>query len=810
MIRNFLKIAWRNMIKNKTYSIINIAGLAIGLACFLLITLYVIDETSYDRYNVNAERIYRINSDIRFGGADLHMPVTSDMMGELLKKDYPQVQQYTRIYAYGGNKLIKKGNEFINEERVANVDSTFFDVFTMPAVEGVTKHALDEPNTVVVTRASAQKYFNDINVVGKTLEIREGEITKPYKITAVIENIPGNSHFNFDFLFSMKNVDYQWGQLTSHNFYTYLLMKPGTDYKAFEKNFGAYIEKYVLPQAKQYMNINSMDEFEKAGNKLEYSLMPITDIHLHSDRVYELSASGNVQYVYIFSAVALFILVIACINFMNLTTARSANRAREVGIRKVLGTERKELITQFLFESTLMVVIALAIALAADYFVVDLFNDIAAKEMKWSALFSPSFLPVLIALPLLVGLLAGSYPAFFLSGFRPIEVLKGKLKLGSKSGSLRSVLVVVQFTTSIILIIGTIVVYRQLHYIQSTNIGYKKDQVLIVDNTGALNSNVDAFKNEVQKMTGVVSGTMSSFLPVSNSSRNDNTWSKEAVMTSQNGFDMQNWAIDYDYISTMGMQMAKGRNFSRDFGADSTSVIINETTAKILGYNDPLGKSLYTFGENNVVVKYEIIGVIKNFHFETLHKEVAPLCLRLDKNPYTISFKVNTADVSGLITNIKSKWNAMAPGIPFSYRFLDDSFSDMYKAEQRAGTIAIIFSSLAIFIACLGLFGLATFIAEQRTKEIGIRKVLGASVQGIVQMLSKDFMILVAISFIIAVPVAWYFMHSWLQDFAYRTDLSWWIFIVAGIAALAIALLTVSFQAIKAALSNPVKSLRTE
>jgi len=810
MLRNYLKIAIRNLWKNKTFSFINIAGLAIGLSCFLLIALYVLDELSFDKYNANADRIYRINSDIRFGGADLHMPVTSDMMGQILKKDYPQVEQYTRIYSFNGDKLIKKGNEYIDEEHVAHADSTFFDVFTLPAIDGDTKTALNEPNTVVITESMAKKYFNSVQALGKSIEIKSDK-NPFYKVTAVIKDFPENSHFHFDFLFSMKNVDYNWGQFTSHNFYTYVRLKKGTDPKAFEKNFDHYIDRYVLPEAKQFMNINSMDEFKKAGNSLVYSLMPLTQIHLHSNRQFELSPGGNIQYVYIFSAVALFILIIACINFMNLTTARSANRAREVGIRKVLGTEKRQLVKQFLFESTVMVIIALLIAIPAVWLVLPLFNDMAAKQMTATSLFTPYILPLLIALPFVVGLLAGSYPAFFLSAFRPIEVLKGKLKLGAKSGGLRSVLVVFQFATSIILIIGTVVVYRQLHYIQTRNLGFNKDQVLIVNGVSALNNNMVPFKNEVLQLQGVSGGTLSGYLPVANSYRSDNTWSSEAVMTSKTGFDMQNWQIDYDYIKTMGMQIIKGRNFSRDFGSDSNAIIINETTAKIIGFKDPIGKQLFrAVDQQGHVGAFTIIGVVKNFNFETLHQEVGPLAFELGTGSGFGSFKVNTANINQLVAQIQSKWKSMAPGLPFSYRFLDDSFNEMYRNEQRVGKIALVFSVLAIFIACLGLFGLATFIAEQRTKEIGIRKVLGASVQGIVQMLSKDFMKLVAISFVIAAPLAWYFMNKWLQDFAYRISISWWVFVAAGLAALLIALLTVSFQAVRAAISNPVKSLRTE
>ena len=810
MLKNYLKVAWRNLVKNRTYSLINITGLAIGLSCFLLISLYVLDEMSFDRYNKQAENIYRINSDIRFGGGDLHMALTADMMGQLLKKDYPQVEQYTRIYVSSGSKLIKKGNAFINEDRVANVDSTFFDVFTLPAIEGDTRSALNEPNTVVITESAAKKYFGSANALGKTIETNDQK-NRFYKVTAVIKDIPHNSHFRFDFLFSMKNVDYDWGQMASHNFHTYLLLKKGTDYKAFEKNFDQYIDKYVLPFVKQFVRINNMDEFRKAGNLLQYSLIPLTRIHLYSNRSYELSPGGNIQYVYIFSAVALFILLIACINFMNLTTARSANRAREVGIRKVLGTERKNLIAQFLSESTLMAILSLVLAILIVYLVLPLFNNVSAKSMQLSGLFSPLILPLLIALPFIVGLLAGSYPAFFLSSFKPIEVLKGRLKLGGKSGSLRSILVVFQFATSIILIIGTVVIYKQLNYIQTKDLGFNKAQVLVVNDTYALKDNIEAFKNRVQQLSGVTSGTMSGFLPVSSSNRSDNTFSTDAVMDFKNGLDMQVWRIDYDYLKTMGIQVLKGRNFSKEFGQDSTALIINETTAALLGYPDPLGKRLYETNSDNKPVAYHIIGVVKNFNYESLRQQVGPLCFQLSESPYLISFRVNTTRIAGLVHQVESAWKELAPGMPFSYRFLDQSFDEMYRVEQRVGKIAMIFSVLAIVIACLGLFGLATFIAEQRTKEIGIRKVLGASVQGIIRLLSKDFMKLVAIAFIIAAPLAWWAMNKWLNDFAYRIPrISWWIFAAAGFMALFIALLTISFQAVRAAISNPVKSLRAE
>jgi putative ABC transport system permease protein len=809
MIKNYFKIAWRNLVRNKTFSFINIFGLAIGLACFLLISLYVLDELSYDKFNVNAARIYRINADIRFGGTELNMPLSSDMTGQILKKDYPQVEQYTRIYNSSGSKLIKKGKSYINEEKVAHVDSTFFQVFTFPAIAGDLSTALNGPNSVVITESAAIKYFSTADAVGKTLETNDNGKTL-YKVTAVIKDMPHNGHFNYDYLFSMKNVNYQWGQFTSHNFHTYLLLTKGTDYKAFEKNFDQYIVRYVLPYVQQFIKITSMDDFKKAGNKLEYSLIPLTKIHLYSDLAYELSANGSIQFVYIFSVVALFILAIACTNFMNLTTARSANRAKEVGIRKVLGTERRDLIVQFLSESMLMVLLSLVIAIFISWLVLPMFNNIAVKSMHLYSLFSPLILPLLIALPFVVGLIAGSYPAFFLSAFKPIEVLKGKLRLSGSSGGLRSVLVVFQFATSILLIIGTIVIYKQLNFIQTKDLGFKKDQVLIIDGAYSLQNNAEVFKNEVLQMKGVSGASLSAFLPVDNSSRNDNTFFKDVTMDLKGGIDMQNWTIDYDYLKIMGMDMKTGRNFSKEFGSDSSAIIINETAAKLLGFDDPIGKKLYNTDNNNKPVSYNIIGVVKNFNFESLRQGIGALCFRLGQNRGFAIFKVSPTNIKDLLSQIETKWKVMAPEMPFGYRFMDESFEDMYRGEQRIGKIILIFSILAILIACLGLFGLSTFIAEQRTKEIGIRKVLGASVGGLVQLLSQDFIKLVGIAFLLATPLGWYFMHKWLQDFVYRIDISWWVFAIAGLSALIIALFTVSFQATRAALMNPVKSLRTE
>ena len=807
MLRNYFKIAFRNLWKNKGYSAINIFGLAAGLATCLLIILYVWDELSYDRFHEKADRIYRVNSDIRFGGTDMKLAVCSDPMGATLKKDYPQVEQFTRIYASEGSKLIKKGNEFITETKIAYVDSTFFEVFTFPLITGNPKTALNDPNTAVISETGAKKYFGNTDVIGKLLETND---KIAFKITAVLKDMPSNSHFGFDILLSMDNVDYGFGNFLSHNFTTYVVLQKGTDPKVFNTYFTSILDKYVLPQAQSFLQIKNMDEFEKSGNQLKYELMPITKIHLHSDRFPELSPNGDAQNVYIFSAVALFILLIACINFMNLSTARSANRAKEVGIRKVLGTDRKTLVWQFLTESVLVSFIALIIALGITLLTLPFFNDVSTKTLQFSSLFNPRFLPFLILIPLIVGLIAGSYPALYLSSFQPITVLKGKLSTGFRKSRLRNSLVVLQFATTIILIIATIIVYNQLNFIQTRKLGFNKDQVLIVDNTYVLDAQTTAFKEEISKMPGVINATMSSFLPVSNSSRSDNTYSKEAVMDVRSGLNMQTWRIDEEYLATLGMELVKGRNFSREYGTDSSAIIINETCAGLLGYDDPIGKNIYISNDGKQVTPLKIIGVVKNFNFESLRQQVGPLCFRLQKSTGSGIFKVNANDIKTLVAGVESTWKKMAPGMPFSYRFLDDSFDSMYRAEQRMGKLAMGFAILAIIVASMGLFGLATYASEQRVKEIGIRKVLGASVANITQMLSKDFLKLILIASLIAFPIAGWAMYKWLQNFAYRIDIQWWVFLLAAFIALLIAIITISFQAIKAAVANPVKSLRTE
>ena len=810
MIKNYIKIAWRNLLKNKGFTFINIIGLSLGIGCFIIISMFVVDEVSYDRFHEKADRIYRIHSDISFGGTDLNMAVSQDPMGETLKKDYPEVEDYARIYASSGSKLIKNGDEYINEGAVAHADSTLFDVFTLPVLHGNAKTALTKPNTVVITKTAAERYFGSADrALGETIETDDNTRTL-YEVTAVIEDLPTNSHFQFEFFFSMENVNYTWNNWGSHNFHTYVVLREGTDYKAFNDNFITIINNYFLPQIRQFVDIESLESFEQQGNRLKYSLFPLTDIHLRSTEGIQLSANGNIQYVYIFSAAALFIIILACINFMNLTTARSSGRAREVGIRKVLGTGKKSLIGQFLTESTLVAFLSLIIGLLLVKLTLGWFNEISGKEMLFSSLFSVNSLVLLLLLPIIIGVLAGMYPAFFMSSFKPITVLKGKLSSGHQKNFLRNFLVIFQFATSIILIIGTVVIYKQLDHIQTSNVGFSKDQVLVVSNAGLPRDTRTSIKTEIEQLTDVKSASFGGFLPVSNSSRSDTTFSMESVMTISNGFNMQYWGVDYEYIDNLGMEIIDGRNFSRSFGTDSTALILNEAAAKLTGYENPVGQKLYQGDANGNPVEHTIIGIVKDFNYASLRQNVGALCFELRNNSWASAYRFNTTDVSNLVSIIEDKYKAAAPGMPFEYSFLDESFDQMYRQEQRVGRVALTFAIIAIIIACLGLLGLATYIAEQRTKEIGVRKVLGASVSNIVKMLSIDFVKLVILAFIIATPVAYFFMSKWLQDFAYRIDLSSWIFISTGVIALLVALATLSYQAIRAAIANPVDSLRTE
>jgi putative ABC transport system permease protein len=808
MFKNYIKTAFRSLLKNKGFTAINILGLALGLGACLLIVFYVADELSYDRYNTKSERIFRVNADLKLGENRKDYAVVMPPLAKTLVAEYPYVEDAVRIKnAY--TMHVKKDEVNMIENKVAFADPSLFNVFTLPMISGDSKTALAEPNSVVLTESTAKKYFDKTDVVGKMMVINDNQ---SFKITGVIKDVPKNSHFNFDFFLSMAT----WGDSRSNawlrnDYNTYVLLKDAKDAKKLEGGFDALLQKFSGDQMKSEIGMSYAD-FEKSGSYFRLNLTPLTDIHLKSNRTGELGANGTTQYVYIFSAIAIFILLIACVNFMNLSTARSSNRAREVGVRKVLGSPRKYLIAQFLSESIMITFFATVIALFAAVALLPLFNQLAGKDIAITQATLLWLLPVSALIVLVVGSLAGSYPAFFLSAFQPIDVLKGKLSAGFKGGGLRSFLVVFQFGISVFLIIGTLVIKNQLNFIQTTNLGYNRNQVLIIQNPYELNKATNTFKNELSQLPGVTSATMTGFIPVSNY-RSTSIYFKDATLDQKNSIFPQSWEVDADWIPTLDIKMAAGRNFSKDRLSDSGAVIINEAAAKFLGYKNPLNQTLYkSLGgktELSNTVKYEVIGVMKDFHFSSLHDKIEPVIIRLGENNGAISLRVNTKNIPALMAQIKAKWAPLST-VQMNYSFMDQDFDASYRSEQRVGTIFIIFTSLAIIIACLGLFGLAAYAAEQRTKEIGIRKVLGADVSAIVAMLSKDFVKLVVISIAVASPLAWYCMHLWLQDFAYRINVQWWVIIAAGLTAILIAVVTVSFQAIKAALANPVNSLKNE
>jgi putative ABC transport system permease protein len=807
MFKNYLKTAIRGLRKNPGFTAINVLGLSVGLATCLLIVFYVVDELSYDRFNKKAGNIMRVNLEIKFGGNNSTYAQTMAPLAQVLNIEFPDVEKAVRLKGRGGVH-VKKDNENIQEDMMIYSDPGLFDVFTLPMIDGNAASALVEPNSIVITESTAKKYFNKVNVVGQTLVLNDHE---NYKITGVIRDIPKQSHFNYDFFLSMSSLqeskETTW---LSNNFNTYILLKPGADYKKLNAQFPAMMRKHIDAELKSVIHL-SMDEFEKAGNYFKMSLTPLTDIHLYSNNVGELGRNGNILYVYIFLAIAIFILLIACVNFMNLSTARSSNRAREVGVRKVLGSPRKSLIVQFLTESVLVTFASTLIAVIIAWLMLPVFNQMANKELAITFQSFIWLLPAMIVIAVVIGCLAGFYPAFFLSAFQPVDVLKGKLSTGFKGGRLRSFLVVFQFSISIILIIGTLVIYNQLNYIQSKNLGYDRNQVLIVKNTNALGNQAKIFKQEVKQISGVEDATLTGFLPTADYRSSSATF-QDPTLDQKRGILPQVWSVDEDYLGTLNIKVVSGRNFSDQLHTDSSSAIINETAARLLGQKSPLNKPLYRIMDNSgkKVKRYSIVGVVKDFHFSSLRDNISPVVLYLEDNYDALSIKTNTKNVPALLAQIKNKWDSLVPNQHFAYSFMDQDFEATYRSEQRIGKIFMIFTSLAIAIACLGLFGLAAYAAEQRTKEIGIRKVLGADVTVIVAMLSKDFIKLVLIAILISSPLAWFFMQKWLQGFAYRVNFQWWIIALAGVGAILIAFVTISFQSIKSALANPIKSLKTE
>ncbi len=808
MIKNYFKTAWRNLIRNKWFSIINILGLAIGLATCLIIILFVSNELSYDRFNKKANRIARIYFQGEIQGEKLKESTVMAPVAAAMKKDFPEVEDATRLRdAFGTQKLVCNGKLFIDDP-MAYVDSNFFQVFSLQFIKGNSKTALTEPNSVVLTKDISEKYFGAENPVGKIINFKN-EDKAPMKVTGVVENVPANSHFHFGLFIAMSGLeDSREQNWMSSNFYTYVVLKDKNDFEQLEAKVPGLVDKYIGPQMKDGTGL-TLAEFRKGGSNITFHLQRLTDIHLYSDFQNDLSKPGDVRNVYIFSAIALFMLLIACVNFMNLSTAGASRRSREVGIRKVLGCMKGQLVKQFLIESTLIAAIALLLSLAFMKLALPLFNNLSGQQLIFNLIEKPLLIPALLVVILITGLIAGSYPAFYLSSFKPVSVLKGKF-VPAKSGlNFRSWLVVFQFFISIILIISTMVVYRQLSFIRNKDVGYKKDKIMVLSNVWALGKNMEIFKRQLQDDPAVAAVSASRYLPAGNS--DNNNFFVSSAQEPGRLVKTLRYEVDENYIPVLGIQLKTGRNFSPQQTADSFAVILNETAANALGWKqNAVGQTISRTSKRGEKETYHVIGIVKDFHFRSLHERISPLLMVLAPDPGNLVAKIKTSDIPGLTAKLQKRFKAYGAEDPMNYSFLDERYNTTYKAEQKIGTILAIFAWLTIFVACMGLFGLAKFTTEQRTKEIGIRKVLGASAPQLSAMLSKDFLKLVLIACIIAFPLAWWAMNVWLQDFAYRTTISWRIFFSTGLLALLIAFATVSFQAIKAALANPMKSLKTE
>ena len=780
------------MIRHKTFSLINISGLAIGMACCLLITIFVQDELSYDRFHENADRIYRIASEENRRGVIANYPFVFSGIPPILQSDYSEVLDYVR-FDPRENVLISSEDKEFYEERLFYTDASVFDMFTFPLLKGDPKTALKEPYSLVLTQKMADKYFRGVDPVGQTLTV---DNEKDYKITGIMENVPRNSHIKFDCLASIATLEAQdprYGKLWAWNCYTYLLLPKDYSYPDLESKFPDFIRRH---------------RGEKAVEAYTFYLQPLTRIHLHSHLGFEIEANGDIRYVYIFSAIAFFILLIACINFMNLSTARSAKRAKEVGLRKVLGAERSRLIKQFLGESLALSLVALPAAVALIELFLPAFNTLTGKELRIDYFGNSVVFLGLIGILLFVGILSGTYPAFFLSAFRPAAVLKGRLKTGAGSSLFRKILVVVQFSISIVLIAGTIIITNQLDFIRDKKLGFDKDHVIVIPvMRSGIGHNFETFKRELLQSPNVqsVSGSTSvpSFVPTRS------VFIPEGAEEGQR-LTLRNVLLDIDFIQTFGMEIKEGRDFSRDFATDAKEAfIVNEAAVQEFGWESAVGKKLIDLEGP----RGSVIGVVKNFHFRSKHQKIEPLVFSLlpsSRYVYLISVKINPSNIRDTLSFLKSQWEKFSPEWPFEYFFLDDNYDRLYKSEERLRHVFLTFTFLGIFIACLGLFGLAAFTTEQRTKEIGIRKVLGASVPNILILLSKEFTKWVVLANVIAWPIAYFAMNSWLRNFAYRISIEWWMFILAAVLVLVVALCTVGFQAAKAALANPSDALRYE
>lgn len=809
MLKNYFKIALRNLRKNPGYSFINIFGLALGMGVSILILLYVQYELSYDAYHENSDRIVRVSREWfnQNGETSLHLGHVAPPFGPLLEEDFEgTVQEAVRFFQV--SPLLRYEDKSFVENRFFFADPEVFEVFSWEMIKGDPSTALTYPDGIVLTESAAQKYFGEEDPMGKALEFEAQGSTFQFQVKGVVEDIPSNSHFQFDFLASMEPVVQFYGGLEqmmqnygSNNFATYLLLPEGYDYQDLQAQIPDFINRRLT-------SFGGPDR--EPSDVTMLNLWPLTDIHLHSNLDSEIEANGNIEYVYIYTAIALFILLIACINFMNLSTARSSKRAVEVGLRKVVGADRSSLVKQFIGESMILAVLGLAGAVLLVYLILPYFNAFLNSDLSFNIFEQWSQLLGLIAVVLFVGLVAGSYPAFFLSGFQPASVLKGSFKVSGSHQRFRSVLVVTQFTISIALIASMVIVYNQLEFMRSKDLGFDKENVVVLPSSNEITSNYENVRQRLLGHPGIVNVSVSSRVPSGRLLDSQDTQAEVNGQLQQINTRIADIHVSHNFMETFGIGLVAGRDFDINLASDSTeSFILNEAAVEAIGWGNPeeaIDKE-FRYGSRSG----RIIGVTNNFNFESLHQSIAPIVFLIPQNRINnVAVKIRDNMRTETLDYLEEQWATLRPGFPFNYYFVGDNFDQQYASEERLGQIFGYFSLLAVIIAALGLFGLASFTAQQRIKEIGIRKVLGAKISQIVLLLSKKFTVLVIVAFVIAVPIAWIAMKQWLLGFAYRIDISLWSFLMAGGLALLVAWLTISYQSIKAALMNPVNSLRSE
>lgn len=814
MLKNYLKIALRSLVKQKVYSLINILGLTVGIASCLLIVLFVSNEFSYDNFHPNADRIYKVALERKYPNHSTYYAIIPHSYAEVMDNDFPEVQQSVKM---GGpfNNIVVNYKTPANDEKqfeenfVMAADSNFFKFFNIAVIKGAADKALVNLNDIVLTEETAKRYFGSDEPLGKTLRI----FNQDFNVSAVCQNIPQNSHFKFDFLFKWNDNFFGDGRsnFISFSAHTYLELTAGADPKTLEGKFPQMVDTYASSQIERDLG-KSWEDYKKEGNGYRYFLQPLKGIHLDPTNIEaKMSPGGNINYVYFLIIVASLILVIACINFMNLATARSAERAREVGLRKAMGSLKGQLVSQFLVESIVLSLFATLLAAGVAQLALPFFNDLADKELAFT--FSPLLIGGLVGVAVLVGFLAGSYPAFALSSFNAVAVMKGSYS-GSKGGAwLRNGLVIFQFSISIVLIVGTLVIGRQMKFMQEKSLGFNKEQILVVERAGALQNGIQTFIDEVKEIPNVEASSGAFSLLGRQGDFFGSQWLPEG---STEILTTKTMAIDDDFAQAIGFEFVEGKGYSKETN-DSLSIILNESAVKTLELTDPIGKKLSQVQRTpngNVTVQYTVIGVIKDFNFQSLRDQITPLTIQSNESfgggAGYVYARIKGDELSSTVAAVEDKWKKIAPAQPFKFLFLDENLNTQYEAEQRAGKIFGVFSMLAIVIACVGLFGLAAYTTSLRTKEIGVRKVLGASVSNIVFLLSKDLVKLIMIAFVISIPFSWYIMNNWLSDFAYHIEIGISVFVIAGASALLISWVTVSYQSIKAAIVNPIKSLRSE